>query len=263
MKKPPPQRSLLSSQDLPVLGGKDVVVRVSKMGRQGQREGERQRGRIEGFGWLGLREPGAVFQDKKKKKKAEFSFGFFFFKFCSCGVQPATWVRWVWRDEPDPGWRRKGRHLHLWKKEPCAFSLGYTFPAEPYDVSPLLMLTQAEPAHSDSIHRLSAPKFREGKRIISSGSKLECLQAINWRMNSWEFMCTSLETIWKTEQTCSSSCSVFLFIYSTKSSLKFILQMFWLAAWIHIKDRCRSNLCQVMQNHKNWHWLELIISVIE
>lgn len=64
----------------------------------------------------------------------------------------------------------------------------YTFFMESSEVEPFHVLTQAEPTHSKSIHRLSAPKFREGRRIISSGSKSECLQAINWRMNSWELM---------------------------------------------------------------------------
>lgn len=87
------------------------------------------------------------------------------------------------------------------KNDPCAFSLGYTFSAEPSEVSPLLVLTQAEPAHSDSIHRLGAPKiprrethnkFRLQVRV-PAGYKLEHEQLGVDVGGARE--CTSLETI--------------------------------------------------------------------
>lgn len=56
---------------------------------------------------------------------------------------------------------------------------------------------------------------------------------------------TSLETIWKTEQTCSSLCSKFFFFYIFHKILPKVCftEMFWLTAGTHIKDRRSSNLC--------------------
>lgn len=55
-----------------------------------------------------------------------------------------------------------------------------------------------------SIHELSAPKFREGRGIISSDSELECLQAVKRWMNSGDLMEEECACVCLKEAQCSA-----------------------------------------------------------
>lgn len=150
---------------------------------EGERREDKRKdkeGEMERFGWLGLREdrePGAVLQQKVKHfhKSALVEFT------CSGGRLKSRHAWLVEREKPIPD---AGGHLH--RRNTCASSLHF-----PHRAVCSITIPRADAGRMSSfpLHsQAECTKIQRREKHNKFRLKLECLQAVKWRMNSGDLM---------------------------------------------------------------------------
>ena len=171
-----------------VPGSWDKGVIMSKTEREKrweQRErrtcGETNGGKMGRFAWLCLRGRTESPEQSYRKKLNIFMNLFSQGSPAAAGGSNHVTLDWLGVIQSTRG---GGGLLHLHLRETCASSLHF-----PRRAVCSITIPRADAgrkwAHSLSIHKPSAPKFGEGRSIISSDSKLECLQAIKVEDEQW------------------------------------------------------------------------------